>query len=144
MTKEQAKKVFPFYMRNVKIPDGAKEEECQVYRICKSGRVDKESFLTSYIEYKQNGNLEYLDLKDVSTYSISCWEKKRDAKRSLALFTRRSPNAIASKGVTAIECGVIQKTGERGGKNKKSHIDWWVYKDSTPHIYFREVDLNDE
>ncbi len=141
---EQTQKIFPQYMRTVALPDGAKEENADAYRICKTGKVEEDSFLTTYAEYQRQNNLDALDLSDVGSFGISCWEKKRDAKRSLTFFTKKHPIAIASKGITNVDSGVIQRTKERNGKNAKSHIDWWIYQDATPHIYFEEVSFDDE
>ena len=39
--------------------------------------------------------------------------------------------------------GLVQRTRERTGK-KTSHVDWWLYKDATPHIEFQLIDNFDE
>ena len=139
-----AKKVFPCYMQKIELPLEAKEEELTVYRICKHGRVDAESFLSSYEEYAKQGRLADLDLQDVSSYSLSCWEKMKDARRSLVFFTKKEPRAIAAIGITSAKCGIVQRTRERKGKNAKSHIDWWLYQGGKPCEYFKEVELSNE
>lgn len=137
-----AKKVFPCYMQKIELPSEAREEELTVYRICKYGKIDEESFLSSYEEYEKHGRLADLDLKDVSSYSLSCWGKIRDARRSLAFFTKKEPRAIAARGITSVKCGIIQRTKERKGRNAKSHIDWWLYQGAKPYEYFQEVELS--
>ena len=81
-----------------------------------------------------------LNLEDVGSYGMSCFYKKKDAKNMLALFTKRNPRAIASKGITACECGPIQRTNERK-KTSKSHVDWWLYEGAKPHLFFEKVDI---
>ena len=125
---------------NVCLPDGVREEELTVYRICKTGKVEPKSFLTSYEEYKNNGCLDMLDLCDVGSYSLSCFEKRRDARNKLIMFTKREPKAIASKGITSVTCGVIQRTKERK-KKKDSHVDWWLYENAKPWMYFEESNV---
>lgn len=143
MKKEKAQKLFPLYMRHISLPDGAASEEAEVFRICKTGKVEKDSFLPTYEEYKMDDRIEELDLSNPGSYSLSVWEKKRDARRMHTFFSKKIPAVIVAKGITATECGMIQRTREREGKNKKSHIDWWLYEDSEPHKYFEEVNIYD-
>lgn len=140
---EQAKRVFPLYMKQITLPAEAKPEAIKVYRICKTGKVEPESFLTTYVEYERKNSLGALNLLDVASYSLSCWEKAKDARRYLIFFTKKAPKAIASAGITAESCGIVQRTRERQNKNAKSHVDWWLYEDALPHKHFKEVNLNE-
>ena len=121
-------------------PIEARAEEVEVYRICKTGEIDQASFLPSYIEYERNGCLDKLDLDDVGSYSLSCFSKIRDARNKLIFFTKREPKAIAAKGITSSDCGVIQRTRERR-KTRDSHIDWWLYENAKPWKYFKEENV---
>ena len=130
---------FPVHL----LPEEAKEESIEVYRICRSGAVDEDSFLPTYLDEisktKENDGCEH----DIGYYSMSVYEKKRDARQKLKFFRGKQPNAIAAKGTTDPSCGIIQKTRERKkSKNKDSHIDWWLYENAKPHKYFKEVEIN--
>lgn len=135
--------VFPSYMK-VEVPKGAKKQSIDVYRICKSGTVDQDSFMTTYEEYAQRDDLDSLDLTDPGSYSVSCYEKRKDARRKLMFFTKRHPKAIAAFGKTQPCCGPCQKTRERKPNRKDSHIDWWLYCDATPWMYFKEVTIDEQ
>lgn len=134
-------KVFPSYMDDIELPEGACATERSVYRICRTGKVEADSFLTTFVEYKKGGRLQELDLSDVGSYSMSVYEKLRDAKRYYGLFSKREPSVIVAAGVTAIDCGVSQLTKEREPKRKNSHVDWWLYEGAKPYEHFEEVDV---
>ncbi len=134
--------MFPPYLGD-KVPMEAKEQAIEVYRICKGGFVDKCSFLNTYEEYEQRGDLDRLDLTEPGAYSLSCYEKRRDARRKLMFFTKRNPKAIAACGTTEPRCGPCQRTRERIKTCKDSHVDWWLYCDATPWRYFKEVTLDE-
>lgn len=131
---------FPNGFPVERLPKGAKEENIEVYRICRSGKVEDASFLPAYLDEisktKENEN----EIHEIGYYSLSVYEKIRDAKNKLKFFRGKQPSAIAAKGITDKSCGVTQRTKERTGK-KDSHIDWWLYEDSTPHVFFSEIDL---
>lgn len=93
MTKEHAKKCFPVYVpKDDIIKAGAKENEYNVYRICKYGILNQHAFISTYQEtLERNGNTETLDLNDIGTYSTSCFEEYKDAKRMMKFFTKKIP-----------------------------------------------------
>ena len=45
MDKWQAEKKFPSYFVNFQIPEWAREQKLEVYRACRTGKVERESFL---------------------------------------------------------------------------------------------------
>lgn len=47
---KRIEKIFPDYFQRFKLPDGAREELIKVYRACRSGKCDKNSFLPSFEE----------------------------------------------------------------------------------------------
>ena len=55
-TIQEIEKIFPDYFDRFQLPKGAREESIKVYRICKSRKCDRSSFLPSYEEnnYKLN------------------------------------------------------------------------------------------
>lgn len=144
LDKEKLAKKFPGDFPIEELPDGAKEENIQVYRICRTGSVEPRSFLPSNIDpdivhTKENDGEEDI----IGKYSLSTYEKRRDARQRLRLFSRTTPAAIAAYGVTDPSCGLVQRTKERKQK-KDSHVDWWLYKGAEPHKFFKAVDiLND-
>lgn len=142
MDKENSLRIFPVFMkRHIQCPPNeARAEEVEVYRICKTGCIEQASFLPSYLEYEKNGCLDRLDLNDVGSYSLSCFAKARDARNKLIFFTKKEPRAIAAKGITSADCGVIQRTRERK-KTRDSHIDWWLYENAEPWKYFKEENV---
>lgn len=149
MEKDKAEKLFPSFFSNFnyELPEGAKEEEINVYRICINGYINREAFISSYEsvvikQISENKDI-YEGSTDVSHYSTSCFEKARDAKRIFKCLSRHYPQPIIAKGVTSKDCGPCQRTKEREG-GKTSHVDWWIYKDSHPEKYFEEVDINEK
>ena len=141
------KKKFPSYFPVELLPIGAKEQELEVYRVCKWGKVEAAAFLTSYEEYLRNPGLKEFDAdksQDIGNYSLSCYQGTKDAIRSLHCFTRHEPRAILSKGVTTPAYGPSQLTIDREKrKNGKSHVDWWLYEGATPHLSFKEVQVDE-
>lgn len=53
---------------------------------------------------------------------------------------RHYPTPFIAKGVTDMECGPCQLTSERVIEDKSSHVDWWIYEDATPELYFEKED----
>lgn len=135
---EKLKLKFPKGFPVERLPEGAKEENIEAYRICRSGKVEAESFLPTYLD--ELSKTKEADEEDIGFYSLSVFEKASEAKRMLKFFRGKQPCAIAAKGVTDTGCGMTQRTKERTGK-KTSHIDWWLYADAVPHLFFQEADL---
>ena len=77
---ERIEKIFPDYFERFELPAGAREESILVYRACRSGKCDKDSFMNSY---EQNGFRvdPMLDEDDPRQFSLSTYEKPKDVKR---------------------------------------------------------------
>ena len=122
------------------LPKGAKEERIDVYRVCRSGKVEPSSFLPTYLDElaktKENDGEEH----DIGYYAMSTFFKENDAKRALKFFRGKQPCAILAIGYTEPSCGLCQRTRERK-KNAKSHVDWWLYQNASPHSFFQEICL---
>jgi len=145
MTQEDLKKKFPKYFPVNKLPVGVKEQNIEVYRMCKWGLVERKAFYSNYEEaeilgMKLKGYSHEHYLSDIDKHSVSSFEKQEDAKSRLKLFTRHKPKCIIAKGITSANCGPSQRTSERK-KCKDSHIDWWIYENAEPHLHFSEVKL---
>ena len=140
-TIKRIEKIFPDYFQRFKLPDGAREELIKVYRACRSGQCDKESFLPSF---EENGCVinPLADSADPGQYSLSTFEKPKDVKRFAGVVSdMKIPYQIAV-GETNPRHGLVQRTKERS-KKRTSHVDWWLYKDASPHEEF-EIILNFE
>lgn len=148
MDKESLKNKFPSYFPIELLPDGAKEQELEVYRVCKWGKVEANAFLTTYEEYRMNPGLKEAgndESQDIGDYSLSCYQAKKDAIKRLHFFTKHNPQAILAKGITTPSYGPSQLTIERERrKHDKSHVDWWLYEGATPHLSFKEVQVDED
>ena len=75
-----------------------------------------------------------MNLNDPGIYSTSCNIEFSEAEYVLNLFMRHHPKVFIAKGETEKTCGPCQLTSER---------DWWIYNESSPQIYFKEVNANE-
>lgn len=130
-------KTFPSYFNNFVMPNGAREECRTVYRACRTGKADRESFISTYEEngFKCPDNMRD---DDPGVYSLSVYERPQDVKRFAAMTSSfHVPYAIAI-GETNPKHGIIQPTKERTGK-RTSHIDWWLYENASPQDEFSVI-----
>lgn len=134
---KRIEKIFPDYFQRFKLPDGAREESIKVYRACRSGKCDKDSFLPSFEEKGYVLN-PLVNPDDPGQYSLSTYEKPADVKRFASVMSdMKVPYRIAI-GTTSPVHGLVQRTKERT-KKKTSHVDWWLYKDARPHEDFEII-----
>lgn len=139
---DDIKKVFPSYIDNSIIPVWAKEQSIEVYRACRSGKVDQLSFMNSY---EENGFkvLEDLGKYQASAYSLSTYTKMKDVKRFMTMTSDFGVPFIIAKGTTEPKYGVCLETSlwkkQLGDKCKSSHVDWWLYEGAKPWLAFKEV-----
>lgn len=140
MNLDELRKKYPPGFPVEALPDGAKEERIDVYRICRSGRVDAASFLPTYLDELSMTKENHGAAHEIGYYSLSTFFKETDAKRALKFFRGKQPQAILAVGYTEPSCGLCQRTRERK-RNAKSHVDWWLYQNAVPHIFFREICL---
>lgn len=135
---DELRKKYPPNFPVDELPEGAKEERIEVFRVCRSGSVEPASFLPTYLDELSMTKENYGEKHDIGYYSLSTFYKENDAKRALKFFRGKQPSAILAIGCTEPCCGLCQRTRERK-KNAKSHVDWWLYQNAVPHIFFREV-----
>lgn len=130
---------FPANFESDILPKEAKCERKHVYRIIKSGIMDRAAFMSTYEEVinglRPKG--KRWNLNDPSTYSTSCNTDIKDAEYLLTVFMRNYPKPFIAEGETVEECGPSQLTSERE-PNEYSHVDWWIYKDSSPQNAFKK------
>lgn len=133
---------FPYNFVSEILPKEAREEDRCVYRISKSGIKCREDFLSTFEEIKM-GRIPHkknINEKDPGMYSTSCFSDKKDAEYILKMLMRHNPPAILLYGTAKGDFGPSQVTSERdSSKDSKSHIDWWIYKNTDPQNYFEEV-----
>lgn len=137
-TERTIEKIFPDYFSRFHLPDGAKEEYIKVYRVCRSGKCDKDSFLPSF---EENGFVvnPLCDEKDPGQYSLSTYEKPNDVKRFAGVMSDMQVPYTIAIGETNPKHGLVQRTKERT-KRRTSHVDWWLYKDASPYNEFEMID----
>ena len=131
-------KIFPEYFDRFKLPEGAREESIKVYRACRSGRCDKDSFMPSFEESGFVMN-PLDDPTDPGKYSLSTYEKPTHVKRYAKLISDMKVPYTIAIGFTDPRHGICQRTRERK-KTKTSHVDWWLYKDARPYEEFEIID----
>lgn len=131
-------KFFPDYFARFELPAGAHAENIVVYRACKTGQCDCNSFLPSF---EENGcvYLEGDDPKDPGVYSLSTYEKPNDIKRFVKLTSEYGKPYKIAVGETVPKYGLVQRTKERK-KKAKSHVDWWLYRDAKPYNSFTIIE----
>lgn len=131
---------FPENFETGILPEGAKEENKCVYRVIKFGTIDRDGFIGTYEEI-QRGLIppkKRMKLNDPGLYSTSCNIKYSEAEYALNMFMRHYPKPFIAKGETEGTCGPCQLTSEREKRND-THVDWWIYEETEPQIYFSEV-----
>lgn len=136
---------FPPNFETEILPKEAKKENKTVYRIIKSGTIDRDGFISTFEEIERElipRNDRY-DRTSPGLYSTSCHMKYADSEYILGLIMRHHPDPCIAKGITDGGCGPCQLTSERN-KSKDSHVDWWIYQDSTPERYFKKEEKNEK
>ena len=131
---------FPDNFEAEILPVGAREETRLVYRGIKYGAINRESFISTYEEIKEKliPPRKRMDLMDPGLYSTSCNIRYSEAEYALKMFMRHKPEAFIAKGKTEKLCGPSQLTAEREERTD-THVDWWIYEQSEPQLYFQEV-----
>ena len=135
---------FPKNFETEILPKGAKEENKSVYRVIKYGTINRESFISTYEEI-QRGLIppkKSINLNDPGIYSTSCNIDYSEAEYALNMFMRHHPKAFIAKGETEKTCGPCQLTSEREERSD-THVDWWIFEESKPQMYFKEVNKNE-
>ena len=136
-SKEIIKRIFPEYFNRFELPAGAHDEMIKVYRACRSGKCDKDSFLPSF---EENGYVlnPLSDPRDPSEYSLSTYEKPNHIKRYASMISDMEVPYTIAIGYTNPKHGPIQRTCERKSKSG-SHVDWWLYEHATPYEEFEII-----
>ena len=125
---------FPANFEENILPKDVEFTSYPAYRILKRGILDHQAFLSTYEEAKVSGFFPRgCDLNDPGTYSTSVFQGINDIMKLQKIMFKHHPRATIACGSTEPSCGPC-KTSKKG-----SHIDWWIYKDTSPELYFKEV-----
>lgn len=126
------------------IEDGAKEQLLTVYRICNDGIINRDAFNSSFVDNKNRINTkkglinrDAVLIENIGNYSTSCFEDYKEIKRTLRMMQKYHPEPIIAQGVTDPGCGLsLRITESKFRKRRGSHVDWWIYENTTPQNYF--------
>lgn len=135
---ERLERIFPAYFSLFELPEGAREEEIKVYRACRTGMCDKLSFLPTF-EQQGYQYFEHDDPANPGIYSLSTYEKPKDVKRFAKMNSEFEVPFKIAVGYTKKKHGIVQRTNERTGKRRDSHVDWWLYENATPYEEFELI-----
>lgn len=137
---------FPDNFETEILPNGARQENKRVYRIIKYGALNKKSFYSTFQETQENLRpvpKRGMDLSDPGTYSTSCNMEYDEAAYMLKIFMRHNPKVFIAVGETEGSCGPCQLTSEREERTD-THVDWWIYDEAEPQVFFEEVKNSEE
>lgn len=144
--------IFPDYFSEnavTQIIEHGKKSNFVVYRVGKYGKDMSISFLNYYDEIvlglktvmRKEQYLRQCE-KDIDRLSVSCYQNKEDITYYFEITLKEDyPDRILLKGITNSNCGLSQLTSERKKDRQDSHVDWWLFKNATPWLSFKEVDL---
>ena len=153
MVEEKVKKEFPDcfpsnFTKDI-LPQNLPDLQLEVFRVCTTGEICKETFLSTYESVclgliPKRWNWDKAIRKPI-TYSVSVGDSLEDMVNTLKCLTDYHPKAFIIQGMASSELGPLQKTVDREPAFKhKSHIDWWLYKDSDPSPMFVKVAVSEE
>lgn len=112
------------------------------FRVGKYGLMDPRSFWNTHLEKRMLGTRPKLPpgrkakKPSLSDYSTSCFMTIERPREICDHSMREHPQAVILEGVTCPACGPTRCNEFTG------HVDWWLYKDSQPHMFFSEIEVN--
>ena len=118
--------------------DGGSFEAHFAYRVAKYGAEDPQSYLSTFQEKQLNPvrlPSQQKPDKSISTYSTSLSVCKDRMTDYCHLSMRNYPRATVVEGKTEPVCGPSKLNSKTG------HVDWWLFADAKPWLYFRETRL---
>lgn len=138
---------FPDDFEKLIIADGAGENLFTYYRISETGMINRDAFKGSFEKRISGGSSVFnRDLwrarqeeLDIGDYSTSGYEKYKDVRNLLKCIKKYHHGPIIMVGRTEPECGLSMRTKDSRTRPKRnSHIDWWIYRDAHPELYFKK------
>ena len=124
---------FPDYFIEGCPPNDAKSEEVLVYRMTKNNPATEKDFLPHIILHPNKKDLK----TNILAYGISVFrdfDEMDKYRKSIPGMRKMKYNAY---GKTTKESGVVKSTPN---KKNKSHMTWWLHKDTYPHTFFEMYD----
>lgn len=124
------------------IEDGAGNNLFEkVFRVATSGSINRDTFLSTFEESNVDKTtlvnrdlyLQQKNIYDIGDYSVSFYEKRRDAKRILRLKKRYYDGPVLITGSILPIHGMSIRTQESNNLERRttdSHIDLWKYRDA--------------
>lgn len=119
---------------------GANNTFEKVYRVASYGVIDRDAFLSTFEEFKlPDTNLVNRDAflasacndYDIGDYSVSFYERRKEAKRVLGLKKRYHDGPVLIFGTILPEHGLSIRTRESTNPDRRtndSHVDLWKYE----------------
>ncbi len=146
MNAKELDKRYPDFFKNISVPEVAQFQEIEVYRFCVEGVINRRAFDSSYADKyitKVNSGLRIdVDSNKPGEYSTSVYYDIQDLLMKKSVFTKNRPKTIIAKGITDVTCGPCAITAE-WKKCNDSHVDWWIFEEAHPEVFFSEVKDND-
>lgn len=134
---------FPPHFVEKILPQGLSDLELDVYRVCKNGKINKESFLSTFEETERGIRPKPSNwtqkLECPGTYSVSCNDEKSSAENALKCLVGYHPEAFIMAGTASSDLGPLQRTVDRDTSYRDaSHFDWWLFDGSDPSKSFHK------
>lgn len=132
---------FPAHFEEKLLP--VKEEDSvaiHVYRILKSGKLDRDAFLSSWEEFQRNLVPTPRNADDPSSYGTSCTVSLKQAQYMCNMFMKFYPKPEIALGHTVVNLGPSQFSYVRNQDAAKNHVDWWIYQESQPQNHFHIIE----
>lgn len=131
---------FPSYFKNFELPNLAGENHYNVYRACRTGLADAQSFLCTF---EQNGFQisQGAEITEPDQYSLSTYEKPKDVKRFATMNSEFGVPFKIAVGTTDPIYGYSKRSKEWNPKKcKTSHVDWWLFENAKPYVSFELIE----
>ena len=154
--KNRLPKEYPPILYDMIIRDGGAERKFDtVYRISKTGEINRDAFLSTFQEkMREESETQNRDEQmateeqeeiDIGRFSTSCFQIKRKAINILKLKAKHGNFPCLLKGTIFPDSGLSMLTASSnsGRRATKSHIDWWIYEGKDPSNCF-DIDSEDE
>ena len=134
--------IYPCDLYDKIIQDGGANNIFEnVYRVASYGIINRDAFLSTFEEFElPDTNLVNRDAflastcnnYDIGDYSVSFYEKRKDAKKILNLKKKQYDGPVLIYGMILPEHGLSIRTRESTDPNRRtkdSHVDLWKYED---------------
>lgn len=134
---------FPDNFEESILPKLDNVEPIEVFRAIRHVEICRDDFLSTHemVLLGKRPSMPDDDVNCATYYSTSCNIEHKRLKKILSVFMIDDPRAFIATGLTAVECGPSKKTCDWCSQHKgKTHVDWWIYRDSNPEDYFRKGD----